>query len=229
MITVKYLTLNATYTKPTIITPEFLIVHSTGSAVGTKDKLWNSWNSITKELSAHGMVDTTGGYQTLPLNYKAWHVGKLGNGKTIGFEICEPSNMAYIDKAHTKVDTTKYNPKDASNIADFNKRYKNAIEIAVDFCRQTGLGADKILSHREACAKGIASNHADVEHWFPLFGKTMDDFRADVKAELAKKPNPNTGGKLFRVQVGAFSNRNNALRLQLELKAQGYSAIIKED
>ena len=130
--------------------------------------------------------------------------------------------MAYVDKAHTKVDTAKYNPKDASNIADFNKRYKNAVELAVEFCRQTGLGADKILSHREACAKGIASNHADVEHWFPLFGKTMDDFRADVKAELAKKPNPNTGGTtqnsvMYRIfnangkQLGAYVSINNVL------------------
>lgn len=228
MITVKYLTQNTVYTNPTNITPQYIITHSTGSAVGTKDKLFNSWNAPNK-LSVHGMADATGSYQTLPLNYKGGHVGSKGNGKTIGFEICEPPNMAYVDPSHTKIDTAKYNPKDASNIADFNKRYKNAVELAVDFCRQTGLGADKILSHREACAKGIASNHADVEHWFPLFGKTMDDFRADVKAELAKKPNPNTGGKLFRVQVGAFSNRNNALRLQLELKSKGYNAIIKED
>ena len=27
---------------------------------------------------------------------------------------------------------------------------------------------------------GVASNHGDVLHWFPKFGKTMDAFRADV-------------------------------------------------
>ena len=26
----------------------------------------------------------------------------------------------------------------------------------------------------------MASNHADVLHWFPKFGKSMDDFRADT-------------------------------------------------
>ena len=31
---------------------------------------------------------------------------------------------------------------------------------------------------------GIASNHADVEHWFARFGATMDDFRKDVRAIL---------------------------------------------
>ncbi len=36
--------------------------------------------------------------------------------------------------------------------------------------------------------RGIASNHGDVLHWFPRFGKSMDDFRADVAAELGRKP-----------------------------------------
>ena len=37
---------------------------------------------------------------------------------------------------------------------------------------------------------GIASNHADVEHWWPKHGKSMDDFRADVKTymETGKLP-----------------------------------------
>lgn len=41
-----------------------------------------------------------------------------------------------------------------------------------------------ILDHREGHALGIASNHADVGHWFPRHGKTMDDFRAAVKEAL---------------------------------------------
>ena len=31
---------------------------------------------------------------------------------------------------------------------------------------------------------GIASNHADVEHWFARHKKTMDAFRADVRARV---------------------------------------------
>ncbi len=195
MISEKFLTQNKTYTNPTKIKPEYVIVHSTGVGYTNKDALFKSWNNPSVKKTVHGMVDDSGSYRTLPLDYLAWHVGELGNSKTIGFEVCEPNNIVYADKAHTRVDTTKYDPKDPANIADFNKRYANAIELAVYLCRETGLSADKILSHREACAKGIASNHADVEHWFSLFGKTMDDFRADVKKILSQKPNPNTGGE----------------------------------
>ena len=37
---------------------------------------------------------------------------------------------------------------------------------------------------------GIASNHADVGHWWPKHGKSMDDFRTDVKMyiETGKLP-----------------------------------------
>lgn len=37
-----------------------------------------------------------------------------------------------------------------------------------------------MICHSEGCARGVASNHADVMHWFPKFGKNMDTFRADV-------------------------------------------------
>ena len=37
---------------------------------------------------------------------------------------------------------------------------------------------------------GIASNHADVGHWWPKHGKSMNDFRNDVKTymETGKLP-----------------------------------------
>ena len=41
-----------------------------------------------------------------------------------------------------------------------------------------------VICHAEGARLGIASNHGDVEHWFPRFGKSMDDFRNDVKEEL---------------------------------------------
>lgn len=40
------------------------------------------------------------------------------------------------------------------------------------------------MCHAEGYQRGIASNHGDVLHWFPKYGKSMDDFRADVAQEL---------------------------------------------
>ncbi|MEI3140915.1 MAG: hypothetical protein V8S34_04765 [Lawsonibacter sp.] len=50
---------------------------------------------------------------------------------------------------------------------------------------QVGPLADGVvICHAEGYRRGIASNHGDVLHWWPKFGKTMDDFRADVAREM---------------------------------------------
>ena len=41
-----------------------------------------------------------------------------------------------------------------------------------------------VICHSEGHQRGIASNHADVMHWFPQYGKSMDTFRADVARKL---------------------------------------------
>ena len=46
-----------------------------------------------------------------------------------------------------------------------------------------------VICHSEGHKRGIASNHADVMHWFPKHGKSMDTFRKDVNAAM----NGNTG------------------------------------
>lgn len=38
------------------------------------------------------------------------------------------------------------------------------------------------LGHYEGYTRGVASNHGDPKNWFPKFGKSMDTFRAAVKA-----------------------------------------------
>lgn len=53
--------------------------------------------------------------------------------------------------------------------------------------RTFGFGAEDIICHSEGYTAGIASNHADVMHWFPLHGVSMDDFRRDVKSRLEDK------------------------------------------
>ena len=43
---------------------------------------------------------------------------------------------------------------------------------------------------------------------------------------LTKKPVAQTSGKIYRVQVGAYSVKANAEAMQKKLKADGYDAII---
>lgn len=51
-------------------------------------------------------------------------------------------------------------------------------------CELYGLTEQDIICHCEGHDLGIASNHADVLHWWPKHGKNMDTFRAAVKDKL---------------------------------------------
>lgn len=122
---------------------------------------------------ANGSIATV---QTLPFDIAGWHSGRAGNGCAnfmgyVGFEICEDSTT---DPVY------------------FNKVYREAVEFTAYICNLYDLDpmADGVvICHSEGYARGIANNHADVMHWFPKHGKSMDTFRADV-AVLVNKSAP---------------------------------------
>lgn len=55
-----------------------------------------------------------------------------------------------------------------------------------------GIKVPTILCHADSCKLGLGSNHGDVLHWFPKFGKTMDDVRKDVAALMGITSNDAT-------------------------------------
>lgn len=78
-----------------------------------------------------------------------------------------------------------YNIK--KNQAYFEDVYRKAIfTCAYVLNRLCVKNVDKntIVSHAEGYKLGIASNHADINHFAILHGKTMDDFRKDAKIYL---------------------------------------------
>ncbi len=211
---------NRTFIQNQKIRPEYVVVHSTATGTDKIERLFRSWNRESAAKSCHGMVDDVQFVQTLPYDVRGWHVGSNGNGLSIGFEICEPKNIAYSNASHSRVDMQRYDPKDAGIRADFLKRYINAAYMAAHMCQDTGIPSEKVLSHKEMCAIGKATNHADVQHWFDMFGDdfTMNAFRDDVKTLLSTgrlnksidsaAPSPASGTPSFlykvRVQKGAL-------------------------
>lgn len=187
------LTENDCYKAGRTITVKGIMVHSTGANnpnlkryVGPddgllgKNKYNNHWNTAKpggRQVCVHAFIGkladgTIATYQTLPWNHRGWHAGGSANNTHIGFEICED---------------------DTTDGSYFAKVYKEAVELCVHLCKEYGLTEKDIICHSEGYRKGIASNHGDVMHWFPKHGKSMDSFRADVKALLeaeAEKDEP---------------------------------------
>ena len=69
----------------------------------------------------------------------------------------------------------------------FEDVYRKAVFTCATVMKELGadVSSSTVLSHAEGYKQGIASNHADVGHWWPEHGKSMDDFRADVETYIA--------------------------------------------
>lgn len=187
------LTENDCYKAGRTIVPQGVMVHSTGAnnpnlkryvqplagaadygsltaLLGTNQNR-NDWNRAGVGACVHAFIGrlmdgAIATCQTLPWAMRGWHCGADGNNTHISFEICEDG-----------LDDQDY----------FHRVYQEAVELTAHLCRLYGLDplADgAVICHSEGYRRGIASAHADVEHWFPKFGRTMDDFRADVAGEL---------------------------------------------
>lgn len=184
----EYMTKNRCYTNPVKISVKKLVLHSLGVAQPNADILINSWDTQTAGVSIHAFIMDNQIIQTLPWEYKGWHVGSGKNGSynscSIGVEICEPSGHKYNGGTMIGYDVGK-------NAVYFEKVYNNAVELFAYLCSKYGLDPEKdIVCHCEAHKLGYGSNHADVMHWFPKHGKSMDTFREDVKNMLNKGDMP---------------------------------------
>lgn len=177
------LTHNDCYLRGRTIRPRGVMVHSTGAnnpylrryiapddgRLGTPSP--RHWNQSGVGACVHAMIGKLADgsvctYQTLPWTMRGWHCGRSGNDTHISFEICE-DNLS--DKSY------------------FQATYQAAVELTVYLCRRFSLNplADGVvLCHAEGYKKGIASNHADVLHWWSRYGVSMDDFRRDVAEKM---------------------------------------------
>jgi len=184
------LTRNPCYTAGRKITVKGLMLHSVGCPQPKASAFINSWNSPAHDSSCvHGFIDGDDGtvYQTLPWNHRGWHCGSgnkgSGNNTHIGVEMCEPACIHYTAGSN-------FTCSDMAMAKAVAKRtYEAAVELFAMLCKKYSLDplADgTIISHKEGCARGIASNHGDPEHlWTQLgMGYTMDGFRKAVKAAM---------------------------------------------
>ena len=205
------LTENNCYRTGKTIIPKGIMVHSTGANnpmlkryvqpaadnvnyANLMDKLGtnpycNDWNHSGLSVCVHAFIGRladgrVAAVQTLPWNHRGWHAGngtagRSANDTHISFEICED---------------------DLSDANYFAQVYHTAVELTAHLCAVCGLDPlepGTVISHREGHELGVASNHADVEHWFTKQGKSMDDFRFDVAQAMKGEESQNMTQERF--------------------------------
>ena len=188
----RYQTKNGAYTSGKEIDVKGIVLHSYGTPQPDPNVLAERWDSQNANACVHAHIGKDETIVTLPCEEntgkaaRGWHAGSGSKGSAnnthLSAEMTEPATIKYVGGS------SWIELGDGSNTkAHVLTTYKNAVEVYAGWCRRHGLDplADGvILSHREAHARGIASNHGDVEHIWTRFGLSMDQFRRDVKAAM---------------------------------------------
>lgn len=183
----------------------YIIVHQTGNpSKGANAKMHArlQTNLNPRNGSWHVQVDDTEAIQSFDYDYNCWHAGvgkKLGNLDTIGIESCINSDADYL--------------KVLENTADVVKQLMKKYDIPIE----------NVTQHydwsRKNCPAQIRAGKDGIT-WAKFLDMVQKDNR-EVEVTLSSD-------ELYRVQIGAFANKENAERLAKELKAKGYPVYIPE-
>ncbi|WP_338082968.1 peptidoglycan recognition family protein [Fictibacillus nanhaiensis] len=191
--------------------PRYAVAHDTGNPDSTAQQNFKCFNSRPLDASAHVFIDDNEILVIIPLHEKAWHVRSDvsdANEWAIGVELC-------------------YGPS-----IDFNEAYRRYVWFFAYLCEMFQWNPEThIKGHFELDPK----RRTDPLNSFHQYDKSFPFFIEDVKYELKKKVvNRNefkdtvtAPGRLYKVQIGAFSSRDNAQKLAAKAKAAGFSVYIE--
>lgn len=116
-----------------------------------------------------------------------------------------------------------------------DKAYKALIRLLVDICRRNNIAKlvwsnnkNDRVNHKNGCNMTV---HRDFDnkscpgdYLYSLHSKIADEVNSCLGVVKEAKP----ANKLYRVQVGAYSVKKNAINMQNKLKSYGIDSIIVE-
>ena len=144
------------------ISPSYLVIHETADPGATADQLMRYWQNNPNAYVVHYTMDLDGDvvYHAMKDNRKAWHVGN-GNAYTVGIELCH-----------------------ATNQADFNAQWNEAVKWAGDYLNSKGWGINRLLCHNDCRLKWGGTDHTDPISYFNSYGKSWSQFKAAVQSYM---------------------------------------------
>ncbi len=186
-----YLEKNDCYKAKRTITVKGLILNSVGCPQPSAKVMCNNWNRPGKKICMHAFIDANDGkvYQTLPWNARGWHCSGSANDTHIAVSMCESVMIRYTSPDHFSVTGDKEKVVESAE-----RTYRAAVELFGQLCIKYHLDpATSILSRKEAFEKGIANKSGSPEVLWKGLGLdySMDGFRKDVAAEVAKVQSAN--------------------------------------
>lgn len=116
-----------------------------------------------------------------------------------------------------------------------DKAYKALVDLCVDICKRNDIKELKWKADKSLIGK-VDQQNITVHRWFAnkacpgdyiyeRLGQIADEVNARLNGS-ASKPADDSNDVLYRVQVGAFSKKENAETMQNHVKEAGYNSFI---
>ena len=209
---IRYATDNGAYRSGRKINPQGSVNHSVGCAQPSVEVFYKSMN---KSSAGWGVNAILGDFHkgdgrilvTMPLNARPWGCGsgKKGswNNTKVQWEVCEPAGHTYSGGTMIGYDIAK-------NQVYFDRMWKMLVAWNVYVVDKFGYPISGISDHIESYYAGYGSGHADMGHWLPKHGKSMNALRAEVEAII------NGADTEDDVDVARFSELFREMRKDLQ-------------
>ena len=156
------------------MTPQYLVIHETANPGASAANHVTYWGNNQPNISmTHYVMELDGSvvYHTQSDNSVAYHVGNGNWYGTVGIEL-----------AH------------ATNAADFNSQWTEAVKWAGDYLASHGWGIDRLLCHNDCRWIWGGTDHTDPLSYFQSFGRSWDQFKSEVAAYMGGSWSPSSGG-----------------------------------
>lgn len=147
----------------------YLVIHETANPNASALNHVNYWKN-DDTFAVHYVADWTEKiYHCVPDDRLCWQVGN-GNKYVIGIELCH-----------------------ATNRSAFEKVWNTGVDFAVDQLLAHGWGIEQLISHNDAWKMWGGTDHTDPDDYFEEFGRSWDEFKAEVEFWLNKEEQEEKG------------------------------------
>lgn len=199
---------------------KYIVVHYTGNDGDTDENNGNYFKNNVVEASAHYFVDDDSITQTVPDDYVAWHCGaktykhaQCRNTNSIGVEICDDVKNGVIYPSE--------------------KTIENALELVKALMQKYSVPKENVIRHYDVtgklCPAYWCGTKEKDEKWLTAFWNRLTASDGSASTNTTKEETAvsgGSGGVLYRVQVGAYSDKANAEAQLKKLTAAGFSGFI---
>lgn len=217
---------------------QYIVIHYTagstsksGAAVNTAD----FFASSPYEGSADFIVDDSLIVQYNPdlKNRLCWHCGDGKNYYSKGgsfYGKCSNYNSIGIEICSTNPNYSPYDPANSPKWSFTNAAVDRAVELTKYLMQTYGIDADHVIRHYDVTGKpcpgiiGWNADSKDESKWKAFKARLSGNSSTTTTTKTDNSTTKVNDNKIiYRVQIGAFSNKSNADEQLKKIKAKGFN------